>query len=52
VDPIGHSPYQLQTFLQATEFNKDTRLCLFDIENMYINIPKSDVINIINNIFE
>jgi hypothetical protein len=29
-----------------------TRICSFDIENMYRNIPKIDIINVINNILE
>jgi hypothetical protein len=28
------------------------RICSFDIENMYTNIPKIDTINIINSILE
>jgi hypothetical protein len=40
------------TDLQAIEINKDVRLCSFDIENMYTNIPKAEVINIINNIIQ
>jgi hypothetical protein len=28
------------------------RICSLDIENMYTNIPKIDIINIINNILE
>lgn len=31
------------------EINEDMRMCSFDIQNMYINIPKSNVISIINN---
>jgi hypothetical protein len=38
--------------LQAIEINKEMRLCSFDIENMYTNIPKNSSINIINNTLE
>jgi hypothetical protein len=38
--------------LQAIELNKYMRLCSFDVENMYTNIPKIDIINIINTIIE
>jgi hypothetical protein len=38
------------TELKATELNSDARICSFDIKNMYTNIPKEDIINIINNI--
>jgi hypothetical protein len=34
------------------EINEDMRMCSFDIENMYINIPKSDVMNIINSLLK
>jgi hypothetical protein len=34
------------------EINENMRMCSFNIENMYINIPKSDVISIINNILK
>jgi sugar (pentulose or hexulose) kinase len=37
----------LMTDLQAIQLNKDTRLCSFDIENMYTNIPEVSIINII-----
>jgi hypothetical protein len=42
----------LMTDPQTTELNKDMRLCSFDIENMYTNIPKIDIINIINTIIK
>jgi hypothetical protein len=42
----------LMADLQAVELNKDMRLCSFDIENMYINIPKIGIVNIVNNILE
>jgi hypothetical protein len=29
------------------EIDEDTRICSFDIKNMYTNIPKSDILNII-----
>jgi hypothetical protein len=38
--------------LKTIELNGDMRTCSFDIENMYTNIPKRDIINIINNILE
>jgi hypothetical protein len=38
--------------LQAIELNKEVRICSFDTENMYTNIPKIDTINIISNILE
>jgi hypothetical protein len=34
------------------EINGDVRMCSFEIGNMYTNIPKSDVINIVNNILK
>jgi hypothetical protein len=40
----------LITDLQAIEINENTRLCSFDIENMYTNIPKNNIISVINNI--
>jgi hypothetical protein len=43
---------QLMTDLKTLELNKDTRLCSFDITNMYTNIPKIGVINIIKKITE
>jgi hypothetical protein len=42
----------LTTDLQSIEIDKDVRMCSFDIENMYTNIPKLEVINIIENITE
>jgi hypothetical protein len=38
--------------LKTIEINNDTRICSFDIENMYTNIPKREIINISNNILE
>jgi hypothetical protein len=38
--------------LQAIDINKELRLCSFDIEKMYTNIPKNSIINIINNTLE
>jgi hypothetical protein len=38
------------TELQDIELNKDMQLCSFDIENMYTNIPKEDIKNIVYNI--
>jgi hypothetical protein len=40
------------TNLKTIELNSDTRICSFDIENMYTNIPRKEVINITNNILE
>jgi hypothetical protein len=40
------------TDLQGIELNKDMRLCSFDIENIYTNIPKGEIINIVNSITE
>jgi hypothetical protein len=42
----------IMTDLQPIELNRDMRICSFDIKNMYINIPKRNAINIINNILE
>jgi hypothetical protein len=38
------------TELKTIELNKDTKLCSFDITNMYTNIPKIGVINTIKKI--
>jgi hypothetical protein len=43
---------QLMTETKTIELNKDTRLCSFDITNMYKNIPKIEVIIIIKKILE
>jgi hypothetical protein len=40
----------LMTDLQTIENNENIRLCSFYVENMYTNIPKDDIINIISNI--
>jgi hypothetical protein len=42
----------LITDLQSIEINEDMRICLFDIDNMYTNIPKVEVLNIIKSIME
>jgi hypothetical protein len=42
----------LTTDLQTIEINEDVRICSFDIQNMYTNIPKLEVIDIITNIKE
>jgi hypothetical protein len=42
----------LLTDLQTIEINENTRLCSFDIENMYTDIPKNNLIIIINNILQ
>jgi hypothetical protein len=39
----------LTTDLQSIEINEDMRICSFDIQNMYTNIPKVEVLNIIKN---
>jgi hypothetical protein len=46
------NPIHLMTDLQVIELNKDMRLCSFDIENMFTNIPKIGIINTINTILE
>jgi hypothetical protein len=43
---------QLVTELKTIEPNNNTRICSFDIENMYTNIPRNVIINIINNILD
>jgi hypothetical protein len=43
---------QLITELKTIEISKDTRICSFDIENMYTNIPKTEATNIIANILK
>jgi hypothetical protein len=40
------------TDLNITELNRDTRICSFDIENMYTNIPRKDIINTINDVLD
>jgi hypothetical protein len=37
----------LSTDLKSMENNEDIRMCSFDIENMYTNISKIEVVNII-----
>jgi hypothetical protein len=37
---------------QTIEINKDKRLSSFDIENMYTNIPKTEIANIVNNVMK
>jgi hypothetical protein len=34
---------------QIIELSENLRLCSFDVENIYTNIPKDDIINIISN---
>jgi hypothetical protein len=43
---------RLITDLQTTEINENTRLCSFDIRNVYTNISKNNIMNIINNILQ
>jgi hypothetical protein len=38
--------------LKTMEINENIRMCSFDIENMYTNIPTVDTINIITNILK
>lgn len=42
----------LMTDLQTTELNRDTRIFPLDIENMYTNVPKRDIMTVINNILQ
>jgi hypothetical protein len=42
----------LMTDLNTIQLNSNTRICSFDIENMYRNILRKEVINITNNILE
>jgi hypothetical protein len=42
----------LITDLQPIEINEDVKICSFDIENMYTNTPKSEVVYIIANMIE
>jgi hypothetical protein len=45
---IQNSIY-VTTDLQSTEINEGMRMCSFDIQNTSIDIPKSEVINIAEN---
>jgi hypothetical protein len=36
--------------LKETNIQTNTKICLFDIKNMYTNIPQNDLIDIINNV--
>jgi hypothetical protein len=36
---------RLTTYLQFTDINDDMEMFSFDIDNIYTNIPKSEVIN-------
>jgi hypothetical protein len=40
------------TELKTIELNNDTRICSFDIEKTYTNIPKKDIINISSSILD
>jgi hypothetical protein len=42
----------LDTDLQSIEINEEMTMCSFDIENMYTNMPKSDTINVMDNILK
>jgi hypothetical protein len=42
----------LMSELKAIEINNNMRICSFYIENMYTNITKREIINIINNVLE
>jgi hypothetical protein len=39
----------LTTDLESIEINENIRMCSFDIKNMYTNMLKADVLNIIEN---
>jgi hypothetical protein len=43
---------QLITELKTIEINEDTRMCSFDIKDMYTNILKVEVTNIIKTVTE
>jgi hypothetical protein len=43
---------QLMGDLKSITINKNTRLCSFDIVNVYTNIPKNDIITITKNILQ
>jgi hypothetical protein len=45
-----HSSNHLMMELKTIELNTNTRICSCNIENMYTNIPRKDIINIIKNI--
>jgi hypothetical protein len=45
-----HNSIHLFAYLQSINVNKNARICSFDIRNMYIIIPKLDIMNIIRNI--
>jgi hypothetical protein len=36
--------------LKETHIQRNTKICSFDIKNMYTNIPQNDLIDIINNV--
>jgi hypothetical protein len=38
--------------LKTIELNNNTRICSFDIENMYTNIPRKEIENITNSVLE
>jgi hypothetical protein len=42
--------HSLAQSLSNIETDANTKLCSFDIENMYMNIPNSELVNIIKNI--
>jgi hypothetical protein len=46
---VKNSTTLIHTLTQI-KIDENTRLCSFDIENMYTNIPRKDVRNIINKI--
>jgi hypothetical protein len=43
---------QIMTERNITELNRDKRICSFDIENKYTNIPWKDIINTINDVLD
>jgi hypothetical protein len=49
---VHNNSNRIMTDLQTIKLNRDMRICSFDTEHMYTNIPKRDNTNIINNILE
>ena len=47
-----HNSIHLMNDLNTIKIDENTRLCSFDIENMYTNIPKKDIMNITKNILQ
>jgi hypothetical protein len=40
------------TDLKTIELNRNMRICSFDVESMYTDIPKNGTVNVINSILE